>query len=295
MISSISTSEGAAMKTFAWAVVWGIVVCGGLSAGPVYQINFTGTITSGKAMDFNLATNGFDQVADLAGRTVSGWMRFDLGLAPAATVNTDAPSGIVTTAIQGNAGPLFVSEFLDLGPIPLSVDYIPLPATFSQNPIPTFSIPTNVQAITNQQSLQVTSRPDGTSQSILPQMGFNDTFDNVELHESNLVTLVLLVTRLQQFFSVPTAGDLPSNWTETGGLNGVFNFSLLQIQNNTTQDAAHHFGVTTDYGVSGSFTIDSASGGFVDGATVPEPGTLVLAGVALLALVSATSARRRKL
>ena len=45
------------MKTLARTAILGALLSGALAAGPIYQVNFTGTITSGTASDFNLTDN----------------------------------------------------------------------------------------------------------------------------------------------------------------------------------------------------------------------------------------------
>jgi hypothetical protein len=86
------------------------------------------------------------------------------------------------------------------------------------------------------------------------------------------------------FFTVPPPGEIPTSWSVAPtGSNGVFTIALL-FQDSTNPN---HFGVTSNYSVSGGFTIDSASGSFL----TPEPGTVVLVAIGLVVAFRARSAQ----
>ena len=274
------------MKTLALTITWGILLTAGLTANPLYQINFTGTLTSGTALDFNLADNKAESVADLTGLQVSGSMLFDLGVAPAPVVSTDT-SGFLNTAIQSTGGPVFISSSLQISGLATPAGFLLLPALFNQAPVPSLPSADTVTQLQDAQSLTFSTRPSGLSpQSVLAGMNFRNSWTGPQLSGSETSALDLLISDGQPFFPVPAPGSLPSSWGPVApGGNGVFSFALLS-QDSTIPD---HFGIVSDYAVNGSFTFNSASGGFV---STPEPGTFVPAGV-LLGLVAFASRFRK--
>lgn len=274
------------MKTTAFAVIWGVVLSGGLAANPIYQIAFTGTITSGQAMDFEPATNATGTAADLTGLKVSGWIRFDLGAAPAPVTSTDA-NGFINTLLQGSGGPIFMSEHFAIDGLTIPADFLPLATTFDLIPIPPLPSGTTITQNSDVQTLSISTRPNGAAQAVLPFMNLGYSWSNPQVSASDTISLGLLISGIQQFFPIPPSGQLPSSWGPvTTGVNGVFSFAELS-QDQTQLDPAHHFGVTTDYNVKGLFALDSASGGFV----TPEPGTLATSAAFLLLAVARTRSR----
>lgn len=267
------------MKALGCAFAWGLVLNAGLAASSLYQIEFTGTITSGTASDFNLADNNVEAIADLTGLQVSGSMLFDLGTGPAAVVSTDG-SGFVNTVIQSTGGPVFISESVQISGLSAPTGFIALPVLFNQPPVPALPGADIVTQVRDSQMLRFSTRPSGQSpQSALAGMNFLNEWTGPQLNGSETSALDMLISDGTPFFTVPDPGALPSSWGPFApGGNGVFTFALL------TQDAAiaDHFGITNDYDVTGSFTFTSVHGGFVG---APEPGTFVSGGAALLLLV----------
>ena len=124
------------MKTLASICAWGLLLGAGLTADPLYQINFTGTLTSGRETGFNLDTNTNQQAQDLTGLQVSGSLLFNLGAASPATVATDA-SGFINTTVQATSGLAFISESLIINGFTPPTNFLPFPTVFNQAPIPT--------------------------------------------------------------------------------------------------------------------------------------------------------------
>lgn len=275
------------MKVLAQAVIGWALLTPSLSAGPILQINFSGTITSGTLTDFDLNTNASQQVADLTGLPVSGWMRFDLGVAPAATVSTSG--GFTTASIQTNGGPFFASEHLAFNPIAITPNFLPVPNVFDLPPIPTFPNGGTVSQSTDQQELNTTSGAPGSAQDVLGGMDYAYSVDTAQFHSGSLVSLFALINNPTQFFPIPTPGAFPGGWSiiNPGG-NAVFDF-FQEVQDNTIADAAHHFGLSTDYQITGNVTFSSASGEFL----APEPATFPL--IAFLALLWAGQSRLQRI
>jgi hypothetical protein len=266
------------MKTFRRALVCGILLSASLAAG-TYRINFAGTITNGTAKDYNLADNALETVADLAGLPVSGWMDFNLAVAPAPAVSVDA-SGFTNTRIQSTSGPIFVSEhFVINGFTPPTSGFLPMPNPFDLVPVPALPAGTTVTQTQAGQSLQFSTKPVLGPQAVIPGMNLIYSWTGPQVSGSDNVSLNLLISSPlagPHFFVVPPTGDLPAAWGPVmTGVNGAFTLSQLS-QNAAIPD---HFGITTDYSVTGGFTLDSASGGFL---AAPEPETLPVTAFALL-------------
>lgn len=257
-------------------------------ASPIYEIDFTGTLTSGTARDFNLNTNASEAFADLTGLTVSGSMFFDLGAAPSPTVSVDS-NGFTNTKIQSAGSPIFVSEILTINGLTVPSNFLPMPTTFNLPPVP--SLPTGSTVTQNQdlQLLNFSTKPIAAPQSVLSEMNLMNSWTGPHISGSDTIALDLLISSLQPFFAVPPSGNLPPSWGPvTTGQNGVFTFSEL-MQDSTIPE---HFGLTTDYSVTGQFTLDSASGFPVPISATPEPRTLTLTATALL-MLGAVAARSR--
>ncbi|HEV2444440.1 MAG TPA: hypothetical protein VGS58_00900, partial [Candidatus Sulfopaludibacter sp.] len=176
------------------------------------------------------------------------------------------------------------------GTIPLTADFLPVPAIFDLPPIPAFPGGGTVTETTDNQSLSDTTGAPGFSQAILGAMDFVYSRDTAQFHSADLVALAALVNSTQQFFPIPAPGQFPGSWSITNpGGNAIFSFFEL-VQDKAIDDATHHFGLSSDYDVAGNLTLDSASGGLV----APEPGTLpVMVGLALVwGIRRATSGRR---
>jgi len=277
------------MKTFGLAAVFGVLLSVGLTAD-TYRVNFTGSITNGAAKDFNLSNNDLETIADLTGLHVSGWMDFNLGIAPATVVSVDN-SGFTNTAIQSIGGPIFVSEHLIIsGFTPPATGFLPMPTSFDQKPIPPLPSGTVVTQNQDGQSLRFSSKPVLGPQSVSAGLNLNYSWTGQQVSGGEETGLDLLINSPlagPHFFTVPPAGDLPASWGPvTTGTNGVFTLSQL------FQDAAvpDHFGITSDYSVSGSFTLDSASGGFV---AAPEPRPVALTFFALVLVAAGALFRDR--
>ena len=220
-------------------------------------------------------------------------MFFDLGAAPAPTVSVDG-SGFTNTLIQSIGGPIFVSENVTINGLTAPpANFLPLPAIFNQAPFP--SLPSGSTLTQNQdgQSLQFSSKPVVGPQSVISDMNFNYAWADPQMTGSDIVALDLLISSPlngPHFFAVPPAGDIPSSFGPvTTGQNGVFNLALLS-QNAGVNDPAQHFGITSDYAVTGGFNIDSASGVLV----APEPGSLAPTAAAVLMLAAAVARSRRR-
>ncbi len=282
------------MQTLVRILTLGALLSAGAAATPIYQVNFTGTIISGAAFALNLANNQLQPVQNLTGLAISGSMVFDLGLAPAATVNVDS-NGFTNTSIQSNGGPIFVSEIAAItGLTNPGAGFLPIPSQYNMAPIPTLPVGTTVTQTQDGETLQFSSKPTGGSQSVISGANFQYSWSNPQMSGSDTVELNLLIAsgvNDPHYFTFPPTGQLPSSFGPvSAGLNGVFNFGLI-LQNAGVTDPAQNFGVTTDYDVNGSFTFNSADGVLV----APEPGTLAMTGTSLLALAIVWRRRRSAL
>jgi hypothetical protein len=265
------------MKPFLLAITALLLPASHLTAGQLYQINFTGSLNSGTAFDFNPADNLNEQIADLTGLTVSGSLFYDLGVAPAPTFTVDG-GGFLDTALQTTSGPVFMGETLTINGLVVPAGFDPMPTTFDLPIFPTLEAGSTLTTVQSIQSLRTSTLPSGTVQTIITGLNFNSSWTGPRFSGSNLIAVNLLVSSLNSFFVVPPAGQFPASWgPATDGQNGVFTF-FERAQDNTLAD---HFGITQLFEVTGNFALTSADGGFV---TTPEPGTFVLAGSLLLVL-----------
>jgi hypothetical protein len=258
-------------------------------ASPIYEINFTGTLTSGTAKDFDLSTKTSATVGDLTGLTVSGSMIFDLGTAPTPTVSVDS-SGFTNTSIQSTGGPVFVSESLTINGLVVPADFLQMPTTFNLAPVPSLPSSSTVTQNEDVQLLRFSAKPIVSPQSILSEMNLINSWTGPQVSGGDDISLDLLISSGQPFFAVPPAGEFPASWgpVATGG-NGVFTLSEL-LQNSTIPA---NFGLISDYSVIGSFTFDSVNGFLVPLAPTPEPRTLPIMVVALVGFAVAVARSRR--
>jgi hypothetical protein len=273
--SDVQTEGDERMKSLGRAMAAGLMLQVGLAATTVYQLNFSGTITSGQAQGFNPAISGnsLTTFADLTGMHVTGSLTFDLGLAPVPTVSVDS-SGFVTTAIQTTTLPVYVSESLTIDGFTVPAGFFPMPIVFNQPPVPTIPGAT-LSVLNSQQALHNTVRDNVSAESILGGLNFQTSWNGERLNGGTVTNYDVLITGVPAFTSIPAAGSFPDNWgpTPVGG-NGVFGFSTL------SSDAATqtNFGITQWYFVNGNFNMETASGVFV----APEPGTLAVGALSTL-------------
>lgn len=268
------------MRTLSLTLLAGVLAAGVLAASPVYQINFTGTLNSGTVQDFYLPNNSVTTALDLTGLQVSGWIRYDLGQAPAAVVTTDA-SGFVNTAIQSSGVPVFVSESVQISGLSLPAGFLSLPSTFNMAPVPSVPAGSTLTQTTDSQFLRFSSKPSGAPQSVLASMDLAYSWTSPQFLGSQAEFVAILASNAQNLFPIPPAGSFPASWgPDTTGVNGVFGFT--EFQRDLT--SSNHFGVLADYSVSGNFALDSVSGGFVN--PTPEPGAVLplIAGLLVLAV-----------
>ena len=258
-------------------LILGLLAAASAAASTLYAFNFTGTITSGTAYGFNpsISNNTLTPFADLTGSQVSGTLWFDLGLAPAPAV-TD--NGFTSTTIQSmSAPPVFVSETFAIGGFTVPAGFFAMPTVFDLPGIPTVPGST-VTTSQSTQGLSLSTQDGGTAQSIIAQMNFMSSWSGATSGASD-VALDILASGITPFFAIPPAGSLPATFgPETSGVNGTFLFFTL------TQDPAvtANFGITSFWEVTGSFTLDSSSGGIL----TPEPDTLAISAIGLAALAA---------
>lgn len=266
------------MKRIALAALLGFMLSGGVAANPIYRFSFSGTITEGSASSFNpsVSGNSLTPFADLTGLKVSGWLDFDLGLAPPPDVTVDL-SGFISTAIQSNTLPVFTSHQLVIEGLTVPSGFFAVPAVFNQPVIPTIA-GSATTTITSNQSLSTQARDAVSAQSIVGGLSFQNSWAGPRFVGGNLSTIAALASSLQAFYTVPPLGNFPDEWgpASVGG-NGVFGLSVFA----TDSTIPANFGITEWYDVGGRFQMESASGGIV----TPEPATLGV-GVAALVLVA---------
>lgn len=277
------------MKKLGLAAMLALLLSDGLAAA-IYEIQFTGTITSGSASGFNpsISSASLTEFADLTGFQVSGSLYFDLGVALAPNVDIDG-GGFITTSVFSTDVPVFVGQDLSIEGLTVPSAFFPMPAVFNQSPIPTIPGST-VTTSEISQSLRTQTQATDSAQSVVGGMKFANGWSGERFSGGNVLSLLVLINggSSSPFFTVPPIGEFPDSWGPVAGGNGLFRFNQL-MKDSTVRE---NFGIVEWYDVQGTFTIDSARGGFVAGAVAtPEPGTL---GLALASLAVVAAGVRRK-
>jgi hypothetical protein len=267
------------MRQFRLATL-SVLFSGAAAAGPLYVINFTGTVIRGSASGFNTSLGALTQFADLTNAHVSGSLSYDLGVAPAP--GTNVSSGLTSIGMQTTDLAVFMTESFAIDGFTVPGGYLPMPTTFELPAIPT--VPGSIVTTTpSNQTLWFYEQ--APAQVMLTQMTFQNTWTGA-LQGTSIVNLgVVAADYSAPFFTRPPPGSLPAAWGPVpSGPNGTFHFAVV------SQDPAvqENFGYTELWQVKGDFTLNSASGDFVG---APEPGTLWLSA-AFLALAAV---ERRKL
>lgn len=258
-----------------------------LSAGPLYTIQFSGTIDSGSASAYNPVLNAFGatEFADLTGRKISGTLTYDLGVAPSPVV-TPIGGGAIDTTIQTPGSPAWISQSIVIDGLTAPGGFVPLPAIFNQPLV--LALPGSTTTLTPPefQTLRFSGRPDGTAQAIFAMFAVNSASFGPRFNGNATNSVFLAVLDSLGFFTPPPSGDLPGAWSlsPTSTASGSFNFFIYS----TDLTVPENFGIVQTYQLRGTFSADSVTGGFAD---VPEPATLSSAAAALLA--AAFALRRR--
>jgi hypothetical protein len=247
------------------------------AADPIYQINFSATVGSGTLRDELSDGSQRNYTADLTGARISGTMTFDFGIAPPPVVSTVGQ--FLSTSIESTGGPAFMSEHVSLSGVTLPNNVLPMPMTFdlARTPPPpgaqVFGTPMDLQ------SFLFNSSPDSRLQALLPVMNISDQWTTPDLSKDRVVVLGLGIGNNAMPLSSSSTG-IPSSWRlSNSAIGSSFEFLDFSLNRQSTDPVLH--GVSANYFVSGTFSIESASGGFV----TPEPGSIWLVVLPLAGMI----------
>ena len=252
------------------------------AASPIYQISFSGTISSGTLSD--LKNDNTFYLADLTGMPITGTLTFDLGLAPPPVITNNGT--FITTSISGDNGPVFITEQVTLPNLSVPVGALPLPTTFALTREAPPVGATILSPSIDHQLLSFSTQPNGLNQAIDPAVQFLDDWSTAGASVDRNIDVALGLGSNVQF--LPAAGGVPASWTlSNSNFGSTFTLSDF-FQNVQNPDPILH-GVTTNYRISGIFVVNQASGGFV----VPEPASvgMMALGLGLAAVIYAVRQR----
>lgn len=238
-------------------------------ASPIYQISFSGTISSGTLTDLKKDNTFYS--ADLTGLPITGTLTFDFGQAPPPMITNNGT--FITTSITGDNGPVFITEQVVLPTLLVPADALPVPTTFALvREAPPLGA-TIVNPSIDHQLLSFSTEPNGSAQTILEGLQFFDDWNTADVSVDRNIDVALGLSSNVQF--LPATGGVPASWTLSNSTIGS-TFAFVDFFHNLQSPDPILHGVTTDYTISGTFVVNQASGAFV----VPEP-----ASIRMMALV----------
>ncbi|MEO7145728.1 MAG: hypothetical protein ABI165_19715 [Bryobacteraceae bacterium] len=249
------------------------------SADPIFRISFSGLMTQGASGLFLQADDTFAHV-DLTGAKVSGYLDYDLALAPVPTVLG------TTIRADSQSNPQWVNGAVTISGYSLPSQALPVPQQFAigENPAPPGAMLHGAPSIN--QSLVYARTPNNGSEAILSLATFVDAWATDQQFDSTLRSVGLDLVSFSEFDSSPNGFPVPFVLTNSDPNNTSLLMldGLFQDPRNAANLPLH--GVTAQYQINGRFTNESVQGAFV----TPEPATTGIVG--FLLLIGAVAGRR---
>jgi hypothetical protein len=255
------------------------VLLGGTAcADQIFRISFSGTMIQGATGRLLQSGDTFAQV-DLTGAKISGFLDYNLSLAPMPTI-----SG-TTTRADSPTQP-WITGSVAISGYSLPSTALPVPQLFSikENPAPPGAMTHGTPAIS--ESLVYARNPNQGPEAILSIANFLDAWASDQQFEAVDSFVGLDLSSSTEFDTSPNGFPVPFVFTSpVPGVTSIITLNgLFQDPRNVTSLPLH--GVTAQYQINGRFANDSAQGAFM----TPEPATIGLVG--FLLVVGALAGRR---